>query len=91
MHVLAIHMDRARIRFELAADQLQQRSFTCATWTHNGRDLATLDIHIDIIENRTFTPVEAQATDFDQDVILFFNQTVNNYVLMTFELLAAIV
>ena len=77
MHILAIHMNRAAGRFKLTTDQFQQSGFTGTAGPHNGRDLATGNIHVDTIENGTTATIEMQVTDFDQNIVVILRRSTN--------------
>ncbi len=69
MNILAIHPNGASFRLELTPDQLEQSGLTGATRPHDGCNLTSLDIEIQIVEYSSLTPSKRQVSDRNQHVI----------------------
>ncbi len=65
---LTQHLDAAAIRFELAADLMQQRTLAAPAHAQYRDHLAARDIEIDAVEYLAFAVGEMQIADFDQIV-----------------------
>src|SRR5690606_29057717 len=63
--ILAIDQDRSPLRPQLSADQSQQSRLSGAARAHDGSDLASGDVDIDIIEDTPPPPGEGQSPNLD--------------------------
>jgi hypothetical protein len=67
MNADPIHFDAPGFRPKLAADQLQQGSFSGAAWSHDRRDFALGNIQVDPVENQPLAAMERQVAHGDCD------------------------
>ncbi len=65
VHDFAAHADFATLGTNLAADQAQHRRLAATGTAHDGNDLATWEIHVQIRQNGTLTVSKMQIADFD--------------------------